>query len=42
MKDDRSVEQLDPEGLVMPRNRVEPVQRALEELPVDFREVKQP
>jgi DNA-directed RNA polymerase specialized sigma24 family protein len=39
MKGERSVEQLDPEALVMPRNRVERLQRALEELPVDFREV---
>jgi RNA polymerase sigma factor (sigma-70 family) len=39
MKQERPVERLDPEALRMPRQAVERVQRALEELPVDFREV---
>jgi RNA polymerase sigma factor (sigma-70 family) len=36
---ERPDEQLDPEALVMQRQAVERVQRALGELPVDFREV---
>jgi RNA polymerase sigma factor (sigma-70 family) len=39
MKDDRPDEQLDPEALVIQRQAVERVQRAIERLPVDFREV---
>ena len=39
MKDDRTDEQLDPEALVIQRQDVERVQLAIEELPVDFREV---
>lgn len=39
MKDERPDEQLDPEALVIQRQSVERVQRAIEELPVDFREV---
>jgi RNA polymerase sigma factor (sigma-70 family) len=39
MKDDRPDEQLDPEALVMQRQAVERVQRAIEGLPGDFREV---
>jgi RNA polymerase sigma factor (sigma-70 family) len=39
MNDERADEQLDPEALVMQRQTVERVQRALGELPVDFREV---
>jgi RNA polymerase sigma-70 factor (ECF subfamily) len=39
MTDERPDEQLDPEALVMQRQTVEQVQRALGELPVDFREV---
>ena len=39
MKDDRRDEQLDPEALVVQRQAVERVQRAIEGLPVDFREV---
>ena len=39
MKDEHPVEQLNSEALVMPRQAVERVQRALELLPVDFREV---
>jgi RNA polymerase sigma factor (sigma-70 family) len=39
MKDDRPDEQLDPEALVIQRQAVERVQRAIEGLPVDFREV---
>src|SRR5579863_3844000 len=39
MHDERADEQLDPEALVMQRQTVERVQRALGELPVDFREV---
>ncbi|HEY2906210.1 MAG TPA: sigma-70 family RNA polymerase sigma factor [Vicinamibacterales bacterium] len=37
--DQRPDEQLDPEALVMQRQTIERVQRALGELPVDFREV---
>ena len=37
--DERPDEQLDPEALVMQRQTVERVQRALGELPMDFREV---
>ncbi len=37
--DERPDEQLDPEALVMQRQAVERVHRAIEELPVDFREV---
>ena len=39
MKDERPDEQLDPEALVIQRQAVERVQRVIEELPVDFREV---
>jgi RNA polymerase sigma factor (sigma-70 family) len=39
MQDERPDEQLDPEALVIQRQAVERVQRAIEELPVDFREV---
>src|SRR5258708_918085 len=39
MKDERPDEQLDPEALVIQRQAVERVQRAIEELPADFREV---
>jgi RNA polymerase sigma-70 factor (ECF subfamily) len=39
MKDERPDEQLDPEALVIQQQAVERVHRALEELPVDFREV---
>ena len=39
MKDERPDEQLDPEALVIQQQAVERVQRAIEELPVDFREV---
>ena len=39
MKDERPDEQLDPEALVIQRQAVERVHRAIEELPVDFREV---
>ena len=39
MKDDRRDEQLDPEALVIQRQAVERVQRAIEGLPADFREV---
>jgi RNA polymerase sigma factor (sigma-70 family) len=39
MNDERPDEQLDPEALVIQRQAVERVQRAIEELPVDFREV---
>jgi RNA polymerase sigma-70 factor, ECF subfamily len=39
MKDDRPDEQLDPEALVMQRQTIERVQRAIEGLPMDFREV---
>jgi RNA polymerase sigma-70 factor (ECF subfamily) len=37
--DDRPVESLNPEALVIPQETVEGVRRALEELPADFREV---
>src|SRR6478609_5037630 len=39
MKDERPDEQLDPEALVIQRQAVEKVQRAIGELPADFREV---
>jgi RNA polymerase sigma factor (sigma-70 family) len=39
MNDDRPDEQLNPEALVIERQAVERVQRAIEGLPVDFREV---
>jgi RNA polymerase sigma-70 factor (ECF subfamily) len=39
MKDERPDEQLDPEALVIQRQAVERVHRAIEKLPVDFREV---
>ena len=39
IKDDRPDEQLDPEALAVQRQAVEQVQRAIEGLPVDFREV---
>src|SRR5258708_6094867 len=39
MKDERRDEQLDPEALVIQQQTVERVCRAIEELPVDFREV---
>jgi RNA polymerase sigma factor (sigma-70 family) len=39
MKDERPDEQLDPEALVIQRQAVERVQRAIGELPADFREV---
>jgi RNA polymerase sigma factor (sigma-70 family) len=39
MSDEPADEQLDPEALVMQRQTVERVQRALGELSVDFREV---
>jgi RNA polymerase sigma factor (sigma-70 family) len=39
MKDERPDQQLDPEALVIQRQAVERVQRAIGELPVDFREV---
>ncbi len=39
MKDKRPDEQLDPEALVIQQQAVERVHRAIEELPVDFREV---
>ena len=39
MKDDRPDGQLDAEALVMQRQTVERVQRAIETLPTDFREV---
>jgi RNA polymerase sigma factor (sigma-70 family) len=39
MTDDRPAKQLDPEALVIQRQAVERVQRAIERLPVDFREV---
>jgi len=38
MKDDRPDEQLDPEALVIQRQAVERMRRAIEGLPVDFRE----
>src|SRR3977135_2791185 len=39
MKDERPDEQLDPEALVIQQQAVERVHRAIQELPVDFREV---
>jgi RNA polymerase sigma-70 factor, ECF subfamily len=39
MKDQRPDKQLDPEALVIQQQAVERVHRAIEELPVDFREV---
>jgi RNA polymerase sigma factor (sigma-70 family) len=39
MKDERPDEQLNPEALAIQRQAVERVQRAIGELPVDFREV---
>jgi RNA polymerase sigma factor (sigma-70 family) len=39
MKDERPDDQLDPEALVIQQQAVERVQRAIGELPVDFREV---
>jgi len=39
MKHDRPDEGLDPEALVMQQQAVEKVQRAVQELPTDFREV---
>jgi RNA polymerase sigma factor (sigma-70 family) len=39
MQDDRPDDQLNPEALVIQRQAVERVQRAIEGLPVDFREV---
>jgi RNA polymerase sigma factor (sigma-70 family) len=39
MKDERSDDQLDPEALVIQQQTVERVHRAIEALPVDFREV---
>jgi RNA polymerase sigma-70 factor (ECF subfamily) len=39
MKDDRPDEQLDPEALVIQQQAVERMRRAIEGLPVDFREV---
>jgi RNA polymerase sigma-70 factor (ECF subfamily) len=39
MKDERPDEQLDPEALMIQQQAVKRVQRAIEELPVDFREV---
>jgi len=39
MKDERPDEQLNPEALMIQRQAVERVRRAIEELPVDFREV---
>ena len=39
MKDQRPDEQLDPEALVIQQQAVERAQRAIEELPADFREV---
>jgi len=39
MTDERPDEQLNPEALVIQRQAVERVQRAIEQLPVDFREV---
>jgi RNA polymerase sigma factor (sigma-70 family) len=39
MKDDRPDEQLDPEALAIQRQAVERMRRAIEGLPVDFREV---
>src|SRR4029077_1466624 len=39
MKDDRPDEQLDPEALAVQQQAGKRVQRAIEELPMDFREV---
>ncbi len=39
MKDNRSDENLDPEALMIQHQTVDTVRRAIEELPVDFREV---
>ena len=39
MKDERPDDQLDPEALMIQQQAVERVQRAIGELPVDFREV---
>ena len=39
MKDRRPDEQLDPEALIIQQQTVERMNRAIEELPVDFREV---
>jgi RNA polymerase sigma-70 factor (ECF subfamily) len=39
MKDQRPDDQLDPEALVIQQQEVERMHRAIEELPVDFREV---
>jgi RNA polymerase sigma factor (sigma-70 family) len=39
MTDERSDEQLNPEALAIQRQAVERVRRAIEQLPVDFREV---
>ena len=39
MKDRRPDEQLDPEALIIQQQTVERMHRAIEELPVDFREV---
>jgi RNA polymerase sigma-70 factor (ECF subfamily) len=39
VKDDRADEQLDPEALALQRQAVERVHSAIEQLPVDFREV---
>jgi RNA polymerase sigma factor (sigma-70 family) len=39
MKDERPDERLNPEALAIQRQAVERVRRAIEELPVDFREV---
>jgi RNA polymerase sigma-70 factor (ECF subfamily) len=39
MKDERPDEQLGPEALVIQQQAVERVQRAIGQLPVDFREV---
>jgi len=39
MKDDRPDDGLDPEALLMQRQTVERVRRAVDELPVDYREV---
>jgi RNA polymerase sigma factor (sigma-70 family) len=39
MNDERPDEQLDPEALIIQRQAVERVQRAIGDLPVDFREV---
>src|SRR5882724_4807697 len=39
MKHDRPDDGLDPEGLVMQQQAVEKVQRAVQELPTDFREM---